>query len=327
MDRGGHGRCLVLIDPVTHTRYPQEFGMTRAGVYQIQQDKKREERGQMADRTRLVGVVRAGLAGEIQHIRNQQGLTLYVPCGALEWPTSKLSRMERGQLWISAADLASLLVIYKVTGDERRRLLTMAERQGDPGYWEHEAPETVESKTLVRLESDARLIVSVEPFVVPDLAQTADYASAVLRSHDVPPEQIKLWVQTRMARQSVLAKGDAPRFSMILAETVLRRMVGDRSIMARQLRTLLEIAERPNVRLHVVPFEKTGNAGFDRSFSQIDFPDGERVIFQRQQVGGLFLDNATKVQPFHNHASRLAAAAFNAVESAHLIAAIANKFE
>jgi hypothetical protein len=203
----------------------------------------------------------------------------------------------------------------------------MAKRQGDPGYWEHEAPETVESTTLVRLESDAHTIVAVEPLVVPDLAQTAEYASAVLRSHDMSPEQIKLWVQARMARQSVLTKDEAPKFSMILAETVLRRVVGDRSVMARQLRALLEIAERPNVRLWIVPFGKSGNAGFDRSFCKMDFSDDERVVFQRQQIGGFFLDSSEKVESFHSHASRLAAVALGPAESAHLIATIAKKFE
>jgi hypothetical protein len=281
----------------------------------------------MAYKTKLVGVTRAGLAGEIQHIRNQRRLTLYIPCGTLKWNISKLSRMERGQIWISPADLASLLVTYEVTGDERRRLLAMVEHQGGPGYWEHEAPETVESTILVRLESDAHTIVAVEPLVVPDLVQTAEYASAVQRSHDVPPEQIKLRVQARMARQSVLAKDEAPKFSMILAETVLRRVVGDRSVMARQLRALLEIAERPNVRLWVVPFGKCGNAHLDRPFCKMDFPDGERVVFQRQEICGLFLDSTEKVEPFHSHASRLAAIALSPAESAHLIAAIAKKFE
>lgn len=281
----------------------------------------------MAHQTRIVGVVRAGLAGEIQYIRNQRGSTLDIPCGTLKWQISKLSRMEHGQQWISDADLASLLVTYGVTGDDRRRLLAMAKRQSDPGYWEHEAPETVESTTLLRLESDAHTIVAVEPLVVPDLAQTADYANAVLRSHDMSPEQITPWVQARMARQSVLTKDKAPKFNMILAETVLRRVVGDRSVMAKQLRALLEIAERPSVRLWIVPFGKSGNAGFDGSFCKMDFPDGDRVVFQRQQIGGLFLDSMEKVESFHRHASRLAAIALGPAESAHLIATIAKKFE
>jgi hypothetical protein len=228
---------------------------------------------------KLVTVVRAGLAGEIKHIRTERGLILDFVCGRLKWEQSKVSRMERGQQCISQADLASLLVIYEVTGQERQRLLRRTERQDDPGYWEHDTPETVESRTLVRLESDALAIVDVEPVLIPELAQTAEYACALLRSQDVPAAQAELRVQARIARQTVLTKNHPPKFSMILAEQVLRWMVGDRAAMAGQLRALLEMAERPNVRLWVVPFDMGGNAGMDREFRKMDFPNGEQVVF------------------------------------------------
>src|SRR6266566_1052601 len=82
---------------------------------------------------KLVNVVESGLAGEIQYIRDQHDLTLETVCDQLGWQQSKLSRMERGQQCVSAADLASLLVIYKVTGRERNRLLHLVERQDEPG--------------------------------------------------------------------------------------------------------------------------------------------------------------------------------------------------
>ncbi|HEY3609050.1 MAG TPA: helix-turn-helix transcriptional regulator, partial [Pseudonocardiaceae bacterium] len=72
---------------------------------------------------KLVTVVWSGLAGEVRHVRNRRNLSLEVVCDQLGWQQSKLSRMERGQQCISTADLASLLVIYKVTGTERNRLL------------------------------------------------------------------------------------------------------------------------------------------------------------------------------------------------------------
>jgi hypothetical protein len=81
---------------------------------------------------KLVTVVRSGLAWEMQYIREQCGLTLEVVCDQLHWQQSKLSRMENGQQCISHADLASLLVIYKVHGQERQWLLHMANRQDDP---------------------------------------------------------------------------------------------------------------------------------------------------------------------------------------------------
>ena len=73
---------------------------------------------------KLVTVVRSGLAGEVQYVRNRCDLSLEVVCNQLGWQQSKLSKMERGHQCISAADLASLLVIYKVIGRERNRLVS-----------------------------------------------------------------------------------------------------------------------------------------------------------------------------------------------------------
>ena len=42
---------------------------------------------------KLVTVARAGLAGEIKHIRTERGLTLEFVCDRLKWEQSKVSRM------------------------------------------------------------------------------------------------------------------------------------------------------------------------------------------------------------------------------------------
>src|SRR6266702_8459548 len=103
---------------------------------------------------KLVTVVWSGLAGEVRHVRNRRNLSLEVVCQQLGWQQSKLSRMERGQQCISAADLASLLVIYKVMGAERARLLHLVERQDEPGRWILESPLEPTAATLIRLESE-----------------------------------------------------------------------------------------------------------------------------------------------------------------------------
>src|SRR5882757_6466183 len=115
---------------------------------------------------KLVNVVLSGLGWELKFIRNGRGLTLEVVCDQMRWQQSKLSRMENGQQCISIADLAALLVIYKVHGQERLRLLHMANRQDDPGYWENHPEVTMQSRTLMRLEPAAIAIVNVEPLLM-----------------------------------------------------------------------------------------------------------------------------------------------------------------
>jgi hypothetical protein len=166
------------------------------------------------------------LAWDLKHIRNQAGLTLEDVCLKLKWQQSKLSRMEGGQQCISEADLASVLVMYEVTGKERQSLLHLAERQDDPGRWETYSELSEGSRTLIRLELEASSIVDVESLLVPGLVQTADYTEAIMKAANLRPEQIAVRVKGRAARQAILLKDKPPKLDMILDETVLRRVVG-----------------------------------------------------------------------------------------------------
>src|SRR5882757_1516005 len=82
---------------------------------------------------KLVTVVHSGLGAELKFIREGCGRTLDVICVQLMWQQSKLSRMENGKQCISDVDLGALLALYAVRGQERQRLLLLAERQDEPG--------------------------------------------------------------------------------------------------------------------------------------------------------------------------------------------------
>jgi len=247
---------------------------------------------------KLVTVVWSGLAAEVRHIRDGCGLSLETVCGQLGWQQSKLSRMERGHQCISAADLASLLVIYKVTGSERNRLLHLVDRQDEPGRWILDSP--LAPTPVARLEAEATSLVDAEPLLIPGLAQTADYARALMAAEDVPPEQAESWVELRMVRKSVLAKGGLLKFDLILDEVALRRTVGGRKVMAQQLRALLEFADRPNVRLWVVPAGLGGDAGFHWPFYMLNFPRDESVIQLESKASIVYLEDKKRSTSFAN---------------------------
>jgi transcriptional regulator with XRE-family HTH domain len=274
---------------------------------------------------KLVTVVWSGLAGEVRHVRNRRNLSLEVVCDQLGWQQSKLSRMERGQQCISAADLASLLVIYKVTGRERNRLLHLVERQDEPGRWILESP--LEPTPLMRLEAEAISLVDVEPLLVPGLVQTAEYMLALMKAADVPPELFEERLGTRMVRQRILDQNNPPKFDIILDEAVLRRVVGSHAVTARQLRTLLEAADRPNVRLWVVPAETGGLVGFDSSFYMLNFPRDETVIQMETKASSVYVEDRGKIDIFRRHAAKLGKAALDPARSVDSVAAIAREHE
>jgi hypothetical protein len=235
--------------------------------------------------------------------------------------------MERGHQCISAADLASLLVIYKVMGRERRRLLHLVERQDEPGRWILDSPLVPTPMTLIHLESDALSLVDAETLLMPGLVQTADYARAVMQAGDVPPELVEPRVEARMQRQLILAKDKPPKLDIILDEGVLRRTVGSRKVMARQLHVLMEVADRSDVRLWVVPLEMGGNAGFYCSFYTFNFPNDESVVLLESKTSAVYLEDKEKIDIFRRHAAKLGQVALNPAQSVGLVARIAREHE
>lgn len=274
-----------------------------------------------------VNVVESGLAGEILYIRDQCDVTLEAVCDQLGWQQSKLSRMERGHQCISTADLASLLVIYKVQGKERRRLLHLTERQDDPGYWDHNPPVNSEPRTLMRLEPEATSIVAAEPLLIPGLAQIADYTRAVMKSEYVPAEQVGPRVEARRMRQSVIIRDNPPKFDMIVHEAALRQVMGSHKVMARQLRALVERAELPNVRLWIVPVELAGNAGLNSPAYLMNFPRNKSVVYLESATSSVYLEDPTKIDFFRRHVASLAKVALNPSDSARFVATMATEHD
>jgi hypothetical protein len=278
---------------------------------------------------KLVTVVRSGLGWELRCIREQQRqLTLDPVCEQLRWPLSKLSRMETGKQCISEVDLGALLAIYQVHGQERQRLLRLVQRQDDPGRWETSLPDEPGSKTFFRLEPEASALVTAELVLVPGLAQTADYARAGMEAAHMSPDQIEARVPERIERKKILTRQKPPKLDMIVEETALRRVVGSHKVMAAQLRALLELAELPNVRLWVVPVARSARAGFTEPFYLMEFNSGTGpVVYLEGAISVVFLEELDKVELYRRHASRLAKAALNPVESANFVAAIRREHE
>ena len=234
--------------------------------------------------------------------------------------------MENGLQCISEVDLGSLFVVYGITGQERGYLLRMAERQDDPGYWETDSSVAEESRTLKRLERAMTATLDVTTALIPELAQTADYARAVMESDGVPAEHITARVEARLTRQSILAKEKAPKVDLIVGETALRSPLGGRDVMLRQLHALLEIAQRPGVRFRIVPSELAGDAGLHSPFSVMEFAHNKSVVYLPHPTTRLFLEQGNMTEPFRRRVVRLAQFALAPDPSTDLLSDITRDF-
>ena len=181
--------------------------------------------------------------------------------GRLSWSTSKLSRMEIGRNPPSPADLGKLLNLYGLTDHEHRDQLAVLLREAKrKGWWQIYSD--IPYSTFIGLEAEAVSMLTYDQ-VITGLFQTEAYARAIIAGTipTVGSETLDQRVEVRMTRQAVLTKERPMEVRAVLDETCIRRQVGGREVMRRQLGRLLELAERPNVIIQVLPFEVGAHPG------------------------------------------------------------------
>jgi hypothetical protein len=75
----------------------------------------------------------------------------------------------------------------------------------------------------------------------------------------------------------------------ILDEAVVRRLVGGKAAMRRQVRRLIELADSPNVTIEIVPFSAGVHPGIKGPFVVLEFPDAadDDVLYLESALGEL----------------------------------------
>jgi transcriptional regulator with XRE-family HTH domain len=202
-------------------------------------------------------VRRRRLAAELRAIRESRGKSGDAVAAALKWSPSKISRYERARTGLRPSEVQRLLDYYKITGPHRELLLALAEDAAQKGWWEEYADTLSEDyQQFIGLEHEATSIAIWHLDVVTGLLQTEAYARHIISSYSridpIAPGMIGRLVRVRMRRQEVLDR-DGFQLSVVLDESVLRRRIGDASLMYEQLQRLAREADRPNVTLRVLP--------------------------------------------------------------------------
>lgn len=202
-------------------------------------------------------VGRRRLAAGLRAIRESRGENLQTVATGLGWSTSKLSRYELGS-GLKLEEVASLLDHYQVTGVLREHLLGLAQEASRKGWWEEYSDvSSPEYREFIGLEAEASSIAVWHVEVVTGLLQTERYARALLteysRIEPIAPAIIERRVELRMRRKQVLEKEHSPDLLIVLDESVLKRQYGDESVMYEQLKSLIAVADQPNITLRILP--------------------------------------------------------------------------
>jgi hypothetical protein len=149
-------------------------------------------------------------------------------------------------------------------------------------------------ETYLGLEQAASVIRTYEPALVPGLLQTEDYARTVIQRRHVQASalDVERRIALRMARQEFLTQPGAPYLWVALDESVLRRPLGSRAVQRAQLQHLIEMAQRPNVKLQVVSFHVDGPTAVGGPFTILRFsePGLPDIVYLEHLTSALYLD-------------------------------------
>ncbi|MFF4487278.1 helix-turn-helix domain-containing protein [Streptomyces sp. NPDC001544] len=138
-------------------------------------------------------------------------------------------------------------------------------------------PKTV--RDLARMEAKAAELTAYGTHNLHGLLQTAEYMRALfgMRRPAHPQDEVERLVGARMARKSIFEREPAPDLCFVQEEATLRRPLGGKMVLRRQLEHLLELGQMRNVEIQVMPIDRAVHAGMGGEIQVLKFADGTAV--------------------------------------------------
>ncbi|TQN30889.1 helix-turn-helix protein [Haloactinospora alba] len=249
------------------------------------------------------------LGSELRKYRDARGVSRADAGHHIRGSESKISRMELGRVGFKRRDVEDLLRFYGVTDASLINTMgKIAEDTNKPGWWQ-EYGEALPNwfQVYVGLEEAATRIRVYEAQFVPGLLQTECYARNVIKGGSVPPDpKAEDRLKVRLRRQQHL-EDSGVKFWAILDEAAVRRPIGGKECMQEQLERLIELCDRQNITLQIVPFTAGAHAAEAGSFTILRYPEFKLsdIIYLEQLTGSLCLDKRSDIDAYTMAMERL----------------------
>ncbi|MEV8439119.1 helix-turn-helix transcriptional regulator [Actinosynnema sp. NPDC051121] len=267
------------------------------------------------------------LLGELlADLRERAGLDRVAVAKVLKCSKEKIGTIERGRTAVNASELEKLLQLFGVPAQEWpdiEKLADAARRRHPRTPWGAVIPEPL--RKFFRLEESARALRHYHPEYVHGLAQTEDYARALISANTaLDARDVDRLVQARMSRQARLYGPRPIELSIVMPEAVVRLPVGGSEVMRRQLLHLIELADLPNIDIRVLPNTATAYASRGLPFS-IYTPTAARrtVVYLDNLIDGVWVDDEDRVAKYVAAYDQLQGAALPVEDTVKLLATVA----
>jgi transcriptional regulator with XRE-family HTH domain len=246
-------------------------------------------------------VMKILLGHELERLRKAAGITQDEASEVLRCTQQKVAYIERGG-GVKYLEMKGLLDLYQ-SSDTDRAYADDLHRESD-----HRSRR---GAFRSRFHQHMRLFVDMEPTcqrfyshqskLVDGLLQTESYMRTLFRAWrpSLSQDQINRDTEARLRRQRILDNGEQ-RFWFILDEAALRRTAGSKEIMKEQIMRLVEIIDRPNVDLQVVPFDIGYYMGQAHSYTIFGYDTDPPVdiVYLEQHDGGEYVDDTRRTPKY-----------------------------
>ncbi|WP_436493682.1 helix-turn-helix domain-containing protein [Actinokineospora sp. HUAS TT18] len=266
------------------------------------------------------------LGMELAAARERTGKTTKEAAKGIGLSAPTLNRSENAKRLSPLIDIAGLLALYQVTGEDRKRILELADRLDAPEWLEagDRLPRLL--RPFATFEARAATLLDVTFDFVPGLLQTEQYMRAVHTAQGITGADQEARVKARLERQKILCARLAPRYTVIIEEAALRRTYGGSEAMVRQINWLIDRVWQSNIDIHVIPFRRWGypNPG---SFVHMGFRDAPPIVFFENIAVAGFLDAPDHTGMFHEVAASLMKFALDSADTVKFLTTLAADYE
>ncbi|MGH3320022.1 MAG: helix-turn-helix domain-containing protein [Streptosporangiaceae bacterium] len=274
-----------------------------------------------------IQLAREALGGRLRALRRSTGLSGKDFAALLDWPQSKVSKLETGRQTPSAADIKA----WAAAAGQPRSADALADELSELEQWFTEYRRRLRSGMRFRqreaqaAEARMRALRTFSNGRVPAFFQTPQYARHMLtlgaRLYGAA-DDVDEAVSVRMRRQEVLYQ-PGKTFHIVITENVLRSCaVAPVPVMASQLDRLMTATGLASVSFGVIPFTTSWPVHLDHGFWLYD----DNCVIVETLTAELRLTRAEEIKMYRDVFDKLAGIACYGQDARSLIARAAVRF-
>ena len=248
----------------------------------------------------------------LRRARTDAGFGVREVARTLHMSHTTISQWETGKRVPSPADLTAMLIAIGLPEQRQQHLLDLARDLPPAG---RRTPSAYLDGVL-ECERNAVEIVEWSPLTIPDLLQTAAYATEVIGDDDaLTRTEVQARVERRLSRRAALGAD----YTALIGEWALRQQVGGVAVQVEQLKRIV----KGSVPVRVVPIGTGWHPGLTGPFTLYHFADAASVAYLPHR----FLYDDAEVTPFTITSARLRRLALSEADSVAFVQTVIKKLE